>query len=360
MSPRRWTQGHSQIREDAKTGVLSADYTLGHLAERKLLGARRAARFRAETGLADFAWQATWAAQSAERPGQALTRCQGCVILIHGWDGSHAIWEDIPDRICRANPRLFVLAPDVNGFGGSPFAEELPTPAACDPAALISSIQRWIELLRLRSALTVRRHRVLTLVGHSMGGAALFYLGKRGWRAHEVARLAVAPALLLNDLQRRQFYKALGVSIWAGSATRTLDWLKDLLAPYLIEALIGDASKAVKDEHLRIFESTPKGTLAQTFYAMGAALNPVPRRRRTHFQVILGHRDRLVGAEPMLLLLEELGFNSEDIRVVLGDHYLFSVGLSSRRLHSANRELLVRQVLDLHEECRRAQRKVAR
>ncbi|HEC34597.1 MAG TPA: hypothetical protein ENI37_07765 [Chloroflexi bacterium] len=75
---------------------------------------------------------------------------------------------------------------------------------------------------------------------------------------------------------------------------------------------------------------------------------------------MLGHRDRLVGVAPMLLLLEELGFTSGDVRVVMGDHYLFSVGLHSRRLHGPNRDILVRQVLGLHRECRQAQRRAAR
>ena len=361
MSRIGWAGAPRRLLRGTVRGVRRATYNLNSLVEARLIGPRKARQFREKTGLTDFAWEATWSTRAGRRPREALARAEGCVVLIHGWDGSHAIWEDLPARICLSHPRLFVLAPDVNGFGGSPFAEELPPLETCDPAALMRAVAAWVELTGLRSSPRAwRRYRVVTFVGHSMGGAAIFYLDEDRWRPHEVARLALAPALLLNDRLRKEFYKALGVGIWAGAVTNTLDWLKDRLASPLIEALIGDASQAVKDEHLRIFKNTSRGVLAQTFYAMGATPRPIRRRRWRHFQVVLGHRDRLVGVGPMLQLLEELGFTSEDVRVMFGDHYFFSPGLRSRRLHGLNRQLIVRQILDLHRECRRAQRELVR
>jgi hypothetical protein len=53
----------------------------------------------------------------------------------------------------------------------------------------------------------------------------------------------------------------------------------------------------------------------------------------------------------MLNLLEELGFRSEDIRVVLGDHYLFSASRKTRRSHGENRSILVEEILQLHKDC---------
>jgi len=41
------------------------------------------------------------------------------------------------------------------------------------------------------------------------------------------------------------------------------------------------------------------------------------------------------------------------VRVMLGDHYLFSVSNQNRRLHLRNREMVVEEVLALHEACRR-------
>jgi pimeloyl-ACP methyl ester carboxylesterase len=350
-----WINGHGRTRHEAPEGVISASYTLNDIVQAGLIGRERAARFRDQTGLADFAWRVFWP-QAAAADGhheRAMARAQGVVVFMHGWDGNHTIWEQIPALVCAANPRLVALAADVNGFGGSPFADELPPIGACDPAADMAAVERWIELLELRSSQrATRRLRVITLVGHSMSGAALFYLDESHWREHEVGRLAVAPALLVNDAMRKGFYKALGVGIWAGSTADALGWLKTRLAPSIVEMLIGAASRAVKAEHVRMFNETPKGVLAQTFFAMGATPHQVKPRRWRHFRVVLGHKDRLVGVNSMLDLLEELGFASDQLRVVLGDHYCFSVSNESRRLHLRNREILIDEILAMHEACR--------
>jgi pimeloyl-ACP methyl ester carboxylesterase len=351
-----WVKERRTTRKEATEGVVSASYTLNDVAQAGRIGRQRAARFREQTGLADFAWRVFWpkAAVGRRRYAEAMTRAQGFVIFLHGWDGSHAIWELIPSLVCEANPRLVALAPDLSGFGNSPFADELPALETCDPSANMAAVEHWIELLGLRtSKRATRRWRVITLVGHSMSGAALFYLDQSRWREHEAARLAIAPALLVNDALRKGFYKALGLGIWAGSATDTLGWLKTRLAPSIVEMLIGAASQAVKTEHVEIFNSTPKGVLAQTFFAMGAIPCQVERGHWRHFDVILGHKDRLVGVKSMLELLEELGFTSDQVRVVLGDHYLFSVSNQNRRLHLRNREIVVEEILALHEACRR-------
>jgi pimeloyl-ACP methyl ester carboxylesterase len=351
-----WVTGPRTTRRESTEGVVSASYGLNDLVQAGLIGSRRSARFRKRTGLADCAWRVFWptAAVRWRRYAEAMARARGFVVFIHGWDGNHAIWEQIPALVCAANPRLVALAVDVNGFGGSPFSEELPLLETCDPAAVMAAVERWIELLGLRSSQrATRRPRVITFVGHSMGGAALFYLDESRFRPHEAGRLAIAPALLINDALRQQFYKALGVGIWAGSTADALGWLKSLLAPSIVEGLIGAASQVVKDEHVRLFNETPKGVLAQTFFAMGAVPRRVKPLRWHHFHVVLGHKDRLVGVKPMLDLLEQLGFASDQVRVVLGDHYLFSVSNQSRRLHGRNREIVVEKILARHEACRR-------
>jgi hypothetical protein len=85
---------------------------------------------------------------------------------------------------------------------------------------------------------------------------------------------------------------------------------------------------------------------------MGAIPITAKPQRWHHFRVVLGHKDRLVGVKPMLDLLEELGFASDQVRVVLGDHYLFSVSNQSRRLHLPNRKILIQEILAQHETCR--------
>ena len=353
-----WVTGHATTRRETPEGIVSASYTLNHLGQAGLIGQQDAADFHDQTGLADFAWRVFWP-QEAGGGGEwadVMARARGCVVFMHGWDGSHAIWEQIPAMVCAANPQLVALAPDVNGFAGSPFADELPPIKSCDPAADMAAVERWIELLGLRSSQRARRRlRVITLAGHSMSGAALFYLDESHWRPHEVGRVAVAPALLINDGMRKSFYKTLGVGIWAGSSTDMLGWLKTKLAPSIVEMLIGASSRAVKAEHVRMFNGTPKGVLAQTFFAMGATPHQVKPRRWGHFHAVLGHKDRLVGVKPMLDLLEDLGFTSDQVRVVLGDHYYFSVSNQSRRLHLGNRDILVEEILAMHEACLRGQ-----
>ena len=351
-----WVKEHKTLRQEKGEDVVSASYALNDLGQAGLIGPRRAARFRDQTSLTDFAWRVFWSKEAFKwnHYEDAMRRARGFVLFMHGWDGSHAIWERIPAQVCAANPRLVALAPDVNGFNGSPFASDLPAMDACDPAANMAAVEHWVQLLKLRSSQrATRRWRTIIFVGHSMSGASLFYLNESHWRQHETARLAIAPALLIKDTLRQSFYKALGLGIWAGSTTDMLGWLKTRVAPSIVEMLIGEASQAAKDEHTRIFNATPNGVLAQTLFAMGA----IPREARAHnwkhFQVVLGHKDRLVGIKPMLDLLEDLGFTSDQVRVVLGDHYLFSASNQSRRLHLPNRKIVIQKILDLYEGCRR-------
>jgi pimeloyl-ACP methyl ester carboxylesterase len=295
----------------------------------------------------------SWGGRIARK--EILSRAQGFVVFIHGWDGSGEIWESLPAMVCQKNHRLVAFVPDVNGFGGSPFIEaEMPKVAHCNPEGCMRAVEKWIETMKFKGRKGTRR--IFTFVGHSMGGAALFYISDKDWAEYRHAQCAVAPALLCNDTLRQGFYIGLGLGIGAGLQYSLLDKLKEKLAPRLIGELISGASEAVKAEHLKIFARTDKGTLAQTFYALGQAEEPRRRRRWENFRVILGHKDRLVGVAPMLNLLEDLGFRSEDIRVVLGDHYLFSASRQTRRSHGENRDILLEEILQLHEGYRTEQK----
>ena len=348
-----WVEGFKTSRQEGQDGVVSLSFDLSTLVERGYLGKKAFAQFKEATGLADFAWRVvynrrSWGGLIARK--EVLSRAQGFVVFIHGWDGSGKIWESLPAMVCQKNHRLVAFVLDVNGFGGSPFIEaEMPKVAQCNPEGCMRAVEKWIETMKLRGREGTKR--IFTFVGHSMGGAALFYMNDKDWVEDRHARCAVAPALLCNDTLRQGFYVGLGVGIGAGLQYALLDKLKERLAPWLINELMGGASEAVKAEHLRIFERTNKGTLAQTFYALGQAEKPHRRRRWNNFQVILGHKDRLVGVATMLNLLEDLGFSSENIRVVLGNHYLFSAGLKTRRRHSENRDILREEILQLHEGC---------
>jgi hypothetical protein len=209
--------------------------------------------------------------------------------------------------------------------------------------------EHWLQTLGILGG---RRHVPIVFVGHSMSGAALFYFREGRWSQQRVARCALAPALLMNDLLRKGFYRTLGAGIWAGARLQ-LERFSEMVSPLVINQLISGASKAVQAEHERIFKVTDQATLASTFYAMGQAKCPARKVKWDLFKVLLGHSDRLVGLDPMLELLTELRFRSRQIRVVLGDHYFFSVGQHSRRLHSEGREIALEEIRALVKECRR-------
>jgi hypothetical protein len=118
------------------------------------------------------------------------------------------------------------------------------------------------------------------------------------------------------------------------------------MAPHVIELLGSGASQAVKDEHLRVYNHTSFGTVSQVLHAMGAAVANPSRSDWSHFRVALGHRDRLVNVNNMLDLLEELNFNANQIRVMLGDHYFFSYDPASPLSHQRNQKILLKELLE--------------
>jgi pimeloyl-ACP methyl ester carboxylesterase len=352
---RAWAEGARIQRTEKTEGIVSATFDLQNLIGRGLLSEKVLKSFTEETGLRNFSWRMfhheRFFRKSTPRR-EVLKRAQGFVVFMHGWDGSGAVWEDLPAMVCNNAPRLVSLVPDINGFGGSPFELEVPGPSQCDPPACMRAVERWLDILKLKSRPGAKRKKPFTFVGHSMGGAALFYKDEGNWEEREYALCAIAPALLNNDFLRKGFYKALGVGIIAGIQFPLLDGLKETLAPWIIDELSPGASEAVKREHERVFDRTSKGTLAQTFYAMGQAERRPRLRKWDNFKVILAHDDRLVGLSPMLDLLKELGLTAENIRVVLGDHYLFSVGRSTRKTHGVNRQIVLQEILALHERLR--------
>jgi pimeloyl-ACP methyl ester carboxylesterase len=338
--------------------VESAGFALSGLADQGLLTTRQLADFQKETGLADLAWRVAWSRTAwAEANGDyrsLLRRAHGFVIFMHGWSGSGDVWDLLPALTCAANPRIVALTPDLNGFGESAFLAEAPAVEQCDPHAVMRAVTYWVEMLGLRSsARAQQRRKVITFVGHSMGGAALFYFQEQGWHANEYARYAMAPALLIDDGVRRGFYQALGVSSWA---RKPIDDLKAQLTPRVVDKLLGAASETSRVEHMRVFETTPKGTLAQTFYALGATAEEVRAKRWRNFRVILARDDQLLDVSQMLRLLDDLGFAPDQIQVVRGDHFFYSTSDEDHQTYLRNREIVLGDILHLHEVCRERQR----
>ena len=353
-----WFRGMDTPPEEIIPDVESASFALSSLADRGLLTTRQLADFQNRTGLADFAWRAFWSRSEVDESNgdfrSLLRRTQGFVVFLHGWNGTGAVWELLPALVCAANPRLVALTPDLNGFGRSPFLAEVPVVEQCDPRAVMHTVIDWVEMLGLRSGPRARRRRkVITFVGHSMGGAALFFLQEQGWDENEYARCAVAPALLIDDDLRQGLYQALGVEL---RANKPIDELKSRLTHHVVDRLLGAVSETTRSEYLRVFEATPKGTLAQTFYAMGAPVGQLPHDDWRNVSVILAHDDRLLNISQMLRALDDLGLAPDQIRVVAGDHFLFSSSDQTRRVHLRNREIILGQTLYLHEACREGQR----
>lgn len=351
-----WLNVPLVTRQESPRWVMSQLHTLSHSVASGSISSKAFCAFKQLTGLADFGWRVYYHRRPrgrVEPVPNLVASAQGYVVFMHGWDGSHAVWEDLPVQVCQANPRLVCLAPDVNGFGRSPFIEaDYPRLRLCGPRGDMQAVEMWLDLLKLHRP--GRQRQVFTFVGHSMSGAALFHKAASGWEETRYSLLALAPAMLHKDSVKQALYLTMGLGIGAGQQSDLLTYFKDKLAGPLIELLGTNASRAVKNEHTRIFQQTAKGTLAQTFFALGLAEETPPPRNWDNVYVMLGHKDRLVALGPTLDLLENMGLTHHNFRVVLGDHYFFSVGRQSRRLHSLNRAEVLHHILRLHAEQRRA------
>ena len=351
--PYRWLTGYRERLDGPVPHTQMASYSIASLASNGYLSRNDISGMLLNTGLKDFAWQVIWADDQRTADTDIDDRvlgADGYVVFIHGWTGTHTIWEDLPAQIVQRNKNLVALVVDHNGFGETSFVDVTPDFASCNPAAAMRAIERWFDLLRLRRQPGERKLKTVNFVGHSMGGAALFFLDESRWSLGEQTRTAVSPALLLHDETHRAFYTTLGLGIGLVGRLRILEIIDDLVSPSILEVLAEGATQYVKDEHARVYAETPKSITARTFAAMGVIQEHPPAHRWELMHVVLGHRDRLVGLIPMLDLLQELDFDVDQVRVVMGTHYLFSVGEDYNRVHAQNRELLIRDILNMHEQ----------
>jgi pimeloyl-ACP methyl ester carboxylesterase len=351
-----WAKGFKQRFEGspAGKGIQRASYTLKHMAERGHMERQKANSMLLATDLEDFGWHIIWHADTPT-PDDALpgilANAEGYVIFIHGWTGSNAIWEDMPGMVVAQNPRLVCLAVDHNGFGDTPYADRTPEFEECSPPGAMFAIERWFDLLGLKRESPC----VYNFVGHSMGGAALFFLNESKWNKSKVTRIAIAPALLLEDQTHRAFFQSLGLGIGLVGRLNILETIERLVSPRVLERLAEGATRAVLDEHMRIYSLAPRSVTARTFAAMGVIKDYPKAHEWGMMTVFLGHRDALVGLTPMMDLLNDLGFDNDQVRVKMGTHYMFSVGESWARTHAQTRTAIVDEILYLHRESLQAQ-----
>jgi hypothetical protein len=362
-----WARGHYRRGNGYTPDTQTAQYRLSNLIDRGLIGARQGQAILDQAGLRDFVFQLTWA-EDFDTPDDLLERhledADGFVVFVHGWTGNYKIWEKLPDMVVTRNRKLVTVAVDHNGFGNSRFVDNLPDIDNCNPPAAMRTLQKVINLLNFRRQPGNPKPRVINFVGHSMGGATLFYLNPMIWSYGEVTRYALAPALLLADELHRAFYTTLGTGINLLQRVPMLEFVERAIQPRMIDILCNGASDFVKREHTRQYRDTPRGITGATFRAMGLLQDSEIAHDYQTFRVILGHKDNLVGLIPMIDLLGRLEFPVANIRVVPGSHYMFSVRKNDEETdnsrvyqHVQSREVICQDILDLHDRAYDMQRR---
>lgn len=350
-----WVRGYAARRPGLVTNTWVAEYRLTDLMNKGYIDRRDGIDFLMTSGLTDFYWELTWP-EDFETPDEYLVdrvaASLGITIFVHGWTGNHLIWEDLPGLLVLADRRMVGLSIDHNGFGVSRFEVLSPSLDICNPPAAMNALQRWVDLIKIRRQPGMTQQRVINFVGHSMGGATLFYLNPIHWSYGEYTRYALAPALLLEGELHKAFYTTLGLGIGILQRLPVLEIVERFIRPTMVNVLAAGASNAVKALHNQQYEATPRGITGATFMAMGRLTNDEIAHDWDLFRVMLGHRDRLVGLVDMMDLLCRLEFPAGHIRVVPGTHYMFSIGSETPQnayQHAQNRELVVQDILQLQK-----------
>jgi pimeloyl-ACP methyl ester carboxylesterase len=353
QSPLKWASGFSRREPGRLPNTYTALYSMTDLLQHGAIENNAGRMALMESGLTDLVWKVTWA-EDFENPDEDLPArfydADGYVVFIHGWTGNHTVWEEMPEMIVRANHRLVALSVAHNGFGRSRFTNENPSLDSCCPPAAMGAIERWVNALKIRRQPGDPNRKTVNFVGHSMGGAALFYLNPMMWDIGEETRYALAPALLLNDTIHRAFFNAMGIGISIVDRLRIFEPIENIVKPNMVNAVCEGSSPFVKTAHTLQYEETPRATTSATFRAMGMLQNWEIAHKWDLFKIMLGHKDTLVGLVPMMDLLSGLEVPAGHIRVVAGSHYMFSVGQETAFQHAQNRELAVEDILHLHEQ----------
>src|SRR5262249_50381529 len=162
------------------------DYRLSELMARELVDRDAAARFLDARGLADVGW-AVWANTARLGPitdARMLARAAEVAGLLHGWSGNRNVWARVAPALRRDNAQAVVIAPDLHGFGETPFAG-VPSPAQVELRSLAHTAEALRSLLGLAEL-------PVALVGHSMAATSLLTLSDEDIGPH-VSRVLINP-----------------------------------------------------------------------------------------------------------------------------------------------------------------------
>ncbi|MDM8526780.1 alpha/beta hydrolase [Anaerolineales bacterium HSG24] len=338
-------------RNRTSPDVTTETFHLSKLAQQRLLDNTTFGRFQVQTGLADFYWEASYYHPPHRKTSllDALVKTDGFVIFLHGWNGNHRIWEDLPTRLIQAYPNLVCLNLDIHGFGQSPFIKEKPPIHQATLQAAMTAVESWLELINLRPTPYRATKPFYMFVGHSMGGGIIFYKDQPQWQNETYGCYMMSPSMLYHEIIRRLLFQLVGWSILIPYVTP----IKNMVAQLVIWFAMNEASRRVKWEHGQYED--PFDTLSATL--LGVSQSPKPSRTDwSQFRLVLGNRDMLVNPKLMLNFVEKLGFTPDQIRMVIGDHYFLSYDETSPISHKYNREIVL---ADLVAFCQQLSKKAA-
>ncbi len=134
-------------------------------------------------------------------------------VLLHGWTGNHAIYDEVEqgnhltvvEEIMAKDPNAVIIAMDGNGFGESKFTDDAikDIKKYCTPEAYAKQVDFFLsEVLGYEDN---EDKTGITIMGHSMGGAAAMLLSAKYGYENPVA---LAPALFpsrenLTDIEQK-------------------------------------------------------------------------------------------------------------------------------------------------------------
>ncbi len=341
----RWTESPTFNCYTAPQ-VITEAFHFAKLANQGLLASPTAlVEFQKATGLADFYWEITYRqeAQAKKSLSQILAEVDGLVIFLHGWCGSHYIWEDLPARLVTQYPRLVCLNPDISGFAQSPYAEDFPKIKHTRIDKMMAAVEYWLGALDLFPANALGfqnpngfRKPFYLFVGHSMGAGMLLYKNQINWQNERYGCYLMSPSMYHRDRLRKFVYRLVAMAMLI-PYTKFIRILSSHLVVWLA---MNESSQVVKREHTQNFKDSPLNAVSSTMNGIGNS-PPSPRTDWSQFKLVMGHRDILVDPRKMLNFAEQLGFKPNQLRVTMGDHYFFSYDKNSPMAHKHNREAVL-------------------